>query len=115
MVPRETMSKWQRKSVALNQVRWELEKILTEDITPDEKNTLKYRELVSAAYSALEHSVPVEHSREKQEEKQKKRKPWLTTMWYSLAAGAGGILAAATPYIIDGVRFVFKLFFGGEA
>lgn len=58
MPERNGISKWQEKSIRLNQIRWELEGVLNENLSPEEKQSDKYQELVDSLASTFKHVVP---------------------------------------------------------
>jgi len=57
-MPEIEISKWQKKSNQINDTRWSIERILSEDLTEEEKQSLKYQELVESVRVAFEHASP---------------------------------------------------------
>lgn len=59
MTKRSGISKWQEKSIKVNQIRWDLEKILSDNFTEEEKHSPKYKELVKSVESVFVHALAI--------------------------------------------------------
>ena len=89
------ISKWQKKSNQVNDIRWTIEKILSEDLTDEEKQSDKYKELVQSVQVAFEHSSP-----------DLAPKPSLSKIWLVTIATSSGAI------IVEVIRLISALFTG---
>jgi len=98
------ISKWQEKSNQVNDIRWAIEKILNDDLTEEEKQSVKYHELVESTKVAFEHASP-ELTPKKSTLASKKSfsRAWLI----AIATSSGAIL-------VELIRMI-NLFFGGQS
>jgi len=111
------ISKWQMKSARVNQMRWELELLLHEDLSEQEKQSDAYKELVESVEIAYLHAIPkstkikkpIEVNTEakteetliaKKEEKAEK-KSWKGTLLISLATVSGAVLQKVIEFLIS--------------
>lgn len=100
MSKRQGVSKWQIKSTRVNQIRWELENLLEEDFSPEEKESEKYAELVESIDTVFKHVVP-------KSKRDANRNVWKMTLLISLATSGGAI-------VIKLIEFL-TAFFSGSA
>jgi hypothetical protein len=90
------ISKWQKKSNQVNDIRWAVEKILSEDLTEEEKQSTKYQELLQSARVAFEHASP-----------DLTPKKALSRIWLAAIATSSGAV------LVELIRLV-NTFFGGQ-
>lgn len=94
MIKRSGISKWQKKSVQVNKIRWELKDVLNEDFSEEEKQSSSYRELIESVRTAYLYSVP------KLEQEEQKASSWKTMLVISLASSGGAILLKIIEYVL---------------
>lgn len=102
-MPEPKISKWQEKSNQVNDIRWTIEKILNEDLTEEEKQSAKYRELLESTRIAFEHASP-DLTPKKSESAS--RKPFSRVWLVAIATSSGAIL-------VELIRMI-NIFFGGQ-
>lgn len=66
----EPVSKWQKASVKITNLRFQLDQILTEGFTPEEKESTKYKQLLETVDVLFDH-VLGEYRKQLEEVKQK--------------------------------------------
>jgi hypothetical protein len=119
------ISKWQMKSARVNQMRWELELLLHDDLSEQEKQSDSYKELVESVEIAYLHAIPTSIKmrsppqpnliekgieEEKNDEKSEKRN-WKVTLLISLATVSGAVLQKVIEFVID---WLSKVHTGGS-
>lgn len=93
MAKRQGISKWQEKSSRINQIRWELEAVLNEGFSPEEKQSDKYKELVESVKTVFKYAMPCSY-----------RRAWLMTLLISITTSAGVIIVKLIDFLIEIVR-----------
>lgn len=87
------ISKWQVKSIRINQIRWELEKLLNENLSEEEKQSQKYSELIESLDATFKHVVPKENCF-------KIRGAWRMTLLISISSSGGAILLKILEFLV---------------
>lgn len=112
---KEGVSKWQRKSLAVNAIRWDFEKLFNDDFEPEEKKTAKYKELVATAYAAVDHSIPehlIRNAETNVESKEHKvRRRWSYAIVSTITSGVTALIIYA-PDLLPPVIEIILHFFG---
>lgn len=93
MSNRRGVSKWQVKSSRVNQIRWELEELLSRDLSDEEKQSDKYDELIESIEVMYKHLLPVTR-------KKSRRNTWKLTLLISLATSGGAIALKLLEFLI---------------
>lgn len=88
------ISKWQSTSRKVNDLRYQLEQILDGDFTDEEKQSLRYRQLVESVENQLDYAVLHATGTKKK----RKRFAWLS--WQTL------LLIISSPAVVELIKLL---------
>jgi hypothetical protein len=103
----ESVSKWQKASVQITNLRFQLDKILTEGFTQEEKESTKYKQLLETVDILFDH-VLGEYREHLEEERQKELEAELEkqkkkSKLFSLRSFLIAIAGVAIAKLIEGL------------
>lgn len=96
---KKDISKWQLTSQKVNELRYKLEEVLDSNFTEEEKQSLRYRQLIKSVEDQFEYAVLHATGNKK-----KKRFAWFS--WQTI------FLLLGSPAVVELLKLIWKTFGG---
>jgi hypothetical protein len=100
------MSKWQKASVMITRLKWDIEKALTEDFTEEDKESPKYQQLLETLDLLINHCIgQYREEKEKEREQDLEKLKRKAAIWGTRSL----MIALISGTAIELIKFLWKV------